>query len=171
MDIHKFLDDAGIAYEHYDHPAVFTCEEAQELLPDDIPGADTKNLFLRDKKGKRHILVTVGYDKSVDLKALSDLLDAKKLGFCSEERLMEHLGITPGSVSILALVNDADHNVECYIDEELWQADSFRVHPLINTASLVMSRDGIQQFAKATGHDLRVIKVPWYKEIEDLRLT
>lgn len=158
--IHAFLDSHGITYKHHDHPAVFTCEEAQELVPEGIGGADTKNLFLRDKKGKRHILVTVGYQKTVDLKALSDVLDAKKLGFCSEERLKEHLGITPGSVSILALFNDKKHAVECYIDSDLWNKDSFRVHPLVNTASLVISREGIEAFIKATGHELKVIDVP-----------
>jgi len=159
-DIHQFLEEHSIAYQHFDHSAVFTCEQAQELIPDDIPGADTKNLFLRDKKGKRHILVTVGYEKKVDLKALSELLDAKKLGFGSPERLEKYLGITPGAVSILALLNDTDHAVECYIDEDLWQHDSFRVHPLVNTASLVISREGIEKFLQATGHEYRIVKVP-----------
>lgn len=159
-DIHTFLSDHGISYEHYDHPAVFTCEQAQELLPADIPGADTKNLFLRDKKGRRHILVTVGYEKQVDLPALSDLLDAKKLGFASSDRLQAHLGITPGAVSILALVNDTLHAVEFYMDEDLWKSDAFRVHPLVNTASLVISREGIERFLAATGHELHIINVP-----------
>lgn len=159
-EIHKFLDSIGVTYEHHDHPAVFTCEQAQELVPEDIGGADTKNLFLRDKKGRRHILVTVGYDKNVDLKALGDVLDAKKLGFCSEERLMEHLGITPGSVSILALFNDKQHAVECYVDTDLWKEESFRVHPLVNTASLVVSREGIEKFTQATGHELHIVDVP-----------
>jgi len=159
-DIYDFLSSNDIEYEKFDHPAVFTCEQAQELIPDDIPGADTKNLFLRDKKGKRHILVTVGYEKKVDLKALSELLDAKKLGFGSPERLEKYLGITPGAVSILALLNDTDHAVECYIDEDLWQHDSFRVHPLVNTASLVISREGIEKFLQATGHEYRIVKVP-----------
>jgi len=159
-DIHQFLQDHGIPYGHYDHPAVFTCEQAQELIPEDIPGADTKNLFLRDKKGRRHILVTVGYEKQVDIKALSELLDAKKLGFGSPERLQKYLGITPGAVSILALVNDTEHAVEFYMDEDLWREESFRVHPLVNTASLVISREGLAQFLEATGHELRIVKLP-----------
>jgi len=160
MDIYQFLNDHSIPYERYDHPAVFTCEEAQRLIPEDVPGADTKNLFLRDKHGKRHILVTVGYDKKVDIKALSELLEAKKLGFGSPERLRKYLGIAPGSVSILALIHDPDHAVECFIDEDLWKHDSFRVHPLVNTASLVISREALQTFLQATGHTLKVIAVP-----------
>lgn len=158
--IDSFLTKHGIEFEHYDHPAVFTCEQAQELLPDDIPGADTKNLFLRDKKGKKHILVTVGYDKTVDLMALSELVGLKKLGFGSPDRLQKYLGITPGAVSILALMNDHDHEVEFYMDEDLWKHDSFRVHPLVNTSSLVVSREGIEKFLAATGHELHIVQVP-----------
>lgn len=159
-DIHQFLEEHGIPYEHFDHPAVFTCEQAQELISEDIPGADTKNLFLRDKNGRRHILVTVGYEKKVDLKALSELLDAKKLGFGSPERLQKYLGITPGAVSILALVNDTEHAVEFYMDEDLWKEESFRVHPLVNTASLVVPREGLEKFVQATSHELQIVKVP-----------
>jgi len=159
-DIHAFLSDNGIAYEHYDHPAVFTCEQAQELVPEDIPGADTKNLFLRDKKGANHILVTVGFDKTVDLHSLSEMLGLKKLGFGSPERLQKYLGITPGSVSILALIHDTDHHVQCFVDEDLWKNDSFRVHPLVNTASLVIRREGIEKFLEVTGHELHVVQIP-----------
>ena len=159
-DIHKFLNEHDIEYDHFDHPAVFTCEQAKELVPDDMPGADTKNLFLRNKNGKRHILVTIGYDKKVDLKALSKLLDAKNLSFGSPERLQKYLGITPGAVSILALLNDHDHEVEFFMDEDLWKEESFRVHPLVNTASLAISRGGIEDFLKATGHVLQIVKVP-----------
>lgn len=160
QDIYAFLTEHGISYEQYEHPAVFTCEQAQELLPDDIPGADTKNLFLRDKNGRKHILVTVGYDKKVDLHALSEMLELKKLGFGSQERLLKYLGITPGAVSILALINDSDHEVEFYMDEELWKNDSFRVHPLVNTASLVIDKEGIEKFIQATGHEVRVVQIP-----------
>ena len=158
--VHQFLDKHGIAYEHHDHPPVFTCEEAQELVPDDIGGADTKNLFLRDKKGNNHILVTVGYDKNVDLKALSELVELKKLGFGSPERLEKYLGIKPGSVSLLALVNDSEHEVTCYVDSALWESESFRVHPLRNDASLVVTKAAVEQFLVATGHELHLIDVP-----------
>lgn len=160
MDIYEFLTAHDVDYEKHEHPPVFTCEEAQELVPDDIGGADTKNLFLRDKKGRHHALVTVGYDTKVDLLALGEVVGIKKPGFGSAERLEKYLGITPGSVSILALVNDPDCEVTFYIDEELWKEDSFRVHPLRNDASLVISREGIEKFVTATGHELNVIAVP-----------
>jgi len=160
MDIHAFLNQHGIEYIHHDHPAVFTCEEAEQLLPNGIGGADTKNLFLRDKKGRKHALVTVGPQTKVDLNTLGELIALPKPGFASPERLLKYLGITPGSVSIMGLVNDPEHQVNFYIDAELWKAESFRVHPLRNDASLVISKQGIEAFLAASGHQLNVIEVP-----------
>lgn len=158
-DISTFLDQHGIDYENFEHPAVFTCEEAERLTPD-MPGAHTKNLLLRDRKGNRHILVVVGYDKSVDLKELSTVLQESKLSFASPERLMEHLGVEPGSVTLLGLINDPDHQVEVILDTAIWNADALQCHPLINTATLVIEHKGIEKFLEATGHVHQVIDVP-----------
>jgi len=158
-DIFEFLNLQGIAYERHDHPAVFTCEEAERLVPP-LPAAHTKNLFLRDKKGERHCLVVVGYDKQVDLKGLSATIDWTKLSFGSPDRLKRYLGIEPGSVSMLALVNDSAAEVAVFIDEDLWQAEAFQCHPLVNTATLVISRTGIEKFLEATGHAYQLISVP-----------
>ena len=106
MDIEAFLREHGIDAARHEHPPVMTVEESDRLVPR-LPGAKTKNLFLRDKKGARHFLVTVPHDLAVDLNALGSALGAGRLGFASPERLAKHLGITPGSVSLLALVNDA----------------------------------------------------------------
>ena len=159
MDIYQFLAEHDIAYQRYDHPPVYTCEEAEWLVPD-MPAAKTKNLFLRDRKGRRHFLVVVGYEKSVDLKALCPLLGVSKLGFGSPERLQRYLGVDPGSVSILGLVNDVDGEVEVIVDEDLWGAEAFRCHPLVNTSTLDISRDDIQRFLEITGHRGRVLNVP-----------
>ena len=70
MDIYEFFSEHGVDFERHDHPPVFTVEEAVRLVPE-LPAAHTKNLFLRDKKGRRHVLVVVGYDKTVDLKGLA----------------------------------------------------------------------------------------------------
>lgn len=159
MDIYQFLDDHDIEYERHDHPAVFTCKEAERLVPP-MPGAKTKNLFLRDRKGRRHLLVVVGYEKSVDLRALSPLLGVSKLGFASPARLERYLGVEPGSVSILGLVNDVNLEVEVIVDQDLWEAEAFRCHPLVNTSTLVISRDDLQHFLEITGHRLRLLDVP-----------
>ena len=159
MDIYQFLADHGIEYERHDHPPVFTCEEALRLVPP-LPAARTKNLFLRDRKGQRHFLVTVGYEKAVDLKALASVLGVSKLGLASAERLQRYLGLDPGSVSILGVVNDVDRQVEVVVDRDLWKAQAFQCHPLVNTSTLVISRDHLQRFLEITGHPVRVLVIP-----------
>lgn len=159
MDIEQFLTEQGIAYQRYDHPAVFTCEEAERHVPD-IPAAKTKNVFLTDQKGRRHFLVVVGYEKSIDLAALGPLLDAQKLRLASPRRLQEYLGVDPGSVTLLGLVNDRERAVELVLDVPIAEAAAVRCHPLINTATLSIGRDGMRKFLEATGHVPRVIDVP-----------
>jgi len=159
MDIYHFLTSHSISYERVDHPAVYTCEQAERLVPP-MPGADTKNLLVRDKKGRRHFLVVVGYEKAVDLKALSPLLDVNGLSFASPERLMKYLGIEPGSVSLLAIINDIECAVDVILDEDLWQADVLKCHPLVNTSTLAIRRTDIQKILTVTGHRWRVLSVP-----------
>src|SRR5438045_9786529 len=101
MDLPSFLARHGIEAKRVEHAAVMTVEESEHLVPP-LPGAKTKNLFLRDKKGARHFLVTVPAARSVDLNALGAILGTGRLGFASPERLHKHLAITPGSVSLLA---------------------------------------------------------------------
>jgi Ala-tRNA(Pro) deacylase len=159
MTFIEFLDTHEIAYVRHDHPAVYTVEEADQLVPE-LPGAKTKNLFLRDDKGRRHFLVLVPSDKRVNLKALKDVLGAKRISFGSPERLKKYLGIEPGSVSLLAVYNDGAHRVEVFMDRELWEADTFLFHPLVNTSTLVIKKTGIERFLEATGHDLNIVDVP-----------
>jgi len=158
-NIYEFLNQHGIAYERFDHQAVFTVEESRRLLPT-MPGADTKNLFLRDKKGKRHLLVIVPHAKAVDLKELAKVIGVNRLSFGSPERLAKYLGINPGSVSLLALLNDSVKKVEVYLDGVLDRAHALRCHPLINTSTLVISRPGIDLFLKGTGHSLNIVAIP-----------
>ena len=158
-NIYEFLDKCNIEYQRYDHPPVFTVEDVHRLTPD-LPGAKTKNLFFRDKKGNRHFLVVVPADKRVDLKALPTVLESSKISFGSPDRLMEHLGITPGSVSLLAIVNDQENKVEVIIDESLWTSEAFQFHPLVNTSTLVISRDNIKRFLDATGHKVKIMEIP-----------
>ena len=159
MDIFEFLQAQGIVAERHTHPPVMTVEESLRLVPK-LPGLKTKNLFLRDKKGRRHLLVTVPHDLAVDLHALGISLDVQKLGFASADRLLQHLGIRPGSVSLLALFNDKAHAVEFVIDRRLWEADAVQAHPLINSQTLVLGHADLERFLAATGHVPRVIDVP-----------
>ena len=160
MNLTAFLAHHGIEGQRFEHPPVMTVEESERLVPR-LPGAKTKNLFLRDKKGLRHFLVTVPHRVAVDLNALGMQLGAGRLGFASAERMMRHLGITPGSVSLLALVNDAAHAVEFVIDRRLWEADAVHAHPLVNSATMVIPHAQLERFLKATGHhSVRIIDLP-----------
>jgi Ala-tRNA(Pro) deacylase len=159
MDIERFLCCHGIHAPSVEHPPVMTVDEADRLVPP-LPGAKTKNLFLRDKKGGRHLLCTVPAHLPVDLKQLGALLVDGTLGFASAERLQKYLGIAPGSVSLLALFNDRARAVEFVIDRTLWHAPALQAHPLVNTRTLSLSHAELERFLAATGHTPRVIDVP-----------
>ena len=159
MDIYAFLEKQSIAYQKFEHPPVYTCEQAEQLVPS-MEAAPTKNLFLRDRKGLRHFLVVVGYEKSVDLKQLAPLLGADRLLLASAERMQKYLGVEPGSVTLLGLANDAGLGVEVVLDRTISEASSLRCHPLVNTATLAISQVDLQRFLVATGHTSRVLEVP-----------
>ena len=156
-DIYTVLQTLGIAYERYDHDAVFTCDDAERAVPD-AGAVHTKNLFVRDKRGRRHLLVITTCAKSADLKRLADLVDADNLSFASAERLERYLGVSKGAVTILGLVNDTAHAVELVIDADVWRAPRIHAHPLVNTATLVLSHEDVERFLKHTGHPARVVE-------------
>ena len=157
--VFELLTEHQIVYQRFDHPPVFTCEEARAVSPN-LPGAETKNLFLRDGKGKKHFLLTVGADKTVNLKALSTYLGVSGLSFASPERLKKYLGVDPGSVTLLGAVNDLEKAVEVLVDRELWKAESLQCHPLVNTITIVMARTDLERLLTISGHDVRPIDVP-----------
>ena len=155
-DIYNYLDLNEVSYKRYDHKAVFTVEESKIYSPN-MNGASTKNLFLRDKNGSRHFLITLPEDKKIDLKILSNKLKSSRLSFASPERLKKYLSIEPGSVSLLALANDEDKNVEAYIDKVIWREKSILCHPLVNTSTLQIPIDDMEKFLIKTGHGLNLI--------------
>jgi len=128
------LASLGIAHSALEHQAVFTVEES-EAIHDALPGAHTKNLFLKDSGGT-FFLVTVDHALRVDLKALAPVIGAKKLSFGKAEDMEALLGVTPGSVTPLAAINDRDGKVRVVLDERLVGADAVHVHPLRNTATI-----------------------------------
>ena len=129
-------------------------------VPAAASGIQTKNLFLRDRRGRRHWLLVTSCDKAVDLGALGPAIEANRLGLASAERLAAHLGVTPGSVTVLALVNDPGHAVELLVDAEVWRAGAWRCHPMVNSATLVIDQPDIERFLALTGHVPRVLDVP-----------
>lgn len=155
----RFLNRHNIPFERHDHAAVFTVDQVSELVSIDR-GARTKNLFVRDKRGRRHVLIVVPFDVSVDLMKLGELLQLGRLSFASETRLFNYLGVEPGSVTLLGVINDSEQQVEVVIDERIWAAEFVRCHPLHNTSTLVIGNAGLKSIFEATGHQPHVLMVP-----------
>ncbi len=147
----KFLETRHFVFERFEHPAVFTCEEA-ELHRPERPAVSTKNLFLCDKKARQFFLVVTSCEKTMKLDELSSQLGVSRLRFGSEENLMRLLGVTRGSVTMMGLANDTDHQVELWLDAEIWQNEYFQSHPLVNTATLVLPKSELERFFSLTGH-------------------
>lgn len=157
QDFLNFLDVNGFTYQRVEHPAVFTCAEA-ELHRPRVPAVSTKNLFLCDKKARRFFLVVTSCEKTVKLDALAPQLGVAYLRFASEENLQRILGVTRGAVTMMGLANDTEHLVELWIDSEIWQGENFLSHPLVNTATLVLSKEELERFFTLTGHSLHIFE-------------
>jgi Ala-tRNA(Pro) deacylase len=158
FDLPAFLEKHGIGFVRHDHPPVDTCEEELRHVPES-GAARTKNLFMRDRRGRRHLLLVTLCSKSVSIADFAETAGADRLSFASPERLMTHLGVEPGAVTLLGLVNDASHAVELFVDTDVWAAPSIHAHPLRNDATLVLSHDDVVRFLAATGHQPRIVSV------------
>ena len=149
------LDALGIAVTTHDHDPVFTVEESRHLH-DALPGGHCKSLFLRNKKGQCW-LVVCEEDTPVDLKALSAQLGAGRFSFGSAERLMQYLGVTPGSVTPFALINDPEATVRVVLDQRMLRHELLNYHPLVNTRTTAIARDDLIRFIEACGHAYEII--------------
>ncbi len=153
------LEGLGIATTTVEHVAVFTVAESQ-FIKESIPGGHTKNLFLKDRKG-RIFLVTAQSEAQIDLKRLHETIGASgRVSFGSAELLGEVLGVEPGSVTPLALVNDVEGRVSFVLDERLMGYDIVNVHPLVNTMTTTIAAGDLLDFLRATGHEPRVLALP-----------
>ncbi len=157
VEMLTYLDARQFAYQRIEHPPVYTCEQADLYRPK-LPAVSTKNLFLRDKHGLLFLIMT-DCDKKLDLKHLGQLLHAPKLHFASPEKLKEMLGLDPGAVTVLGLVNDDQHRVQLWVDASIWDAAHFLCHPLVNTATLVISKKDLERFFELTGHAIHLVEM------------
>jgi Ala-tRNA(Pro) deacylase len=146
-DLIAFFDAHGIDHATTDHQAVFRVGEG-EGIKDDIPGAHTKNLFLKDAKG-RLWLISAKDDTQIDLKRLHTVIGSARLSFGSAELMEQALGVTPGSVTAFAMINGAERDVTFVLDHRLAQADRVNFHPLVNTATTGLSQADFAQFFRA----------------------
>ena len=151
------LDALGIEWTLVDHEPVMTVADSSQLHAA-VPGAHTKNLFLKDAGG-RFWLVTAPHDARINLKALPALIGARKLSFAKPDDMARLLGVTPGSVTPLAAMNDGGGQVTVVIDGALAAAARINVHPLRNSATLSLSGRDLVAFLEHHGHPPRVVEV------------
>ncbi|MGE0651933.1 MAG: prolyl-tRNA synthetase associated domain-containing protein [Alphaproteobacteria bacterium] len=144
------LAELGLAQRSVEHPPVFTVEEAKALRGN-LPGHHVKNLFLRNRKEEMWLVVALE-DRAIDLKRLGEVLGAGRLSFGSADRLRRILGVEPGSVTPLALINDGAHQVRLALDRGLMEGGPVNVHPLVNTMTTAMAPADLLRFFAATGH-------------------
>lgn len=134
-----YLTEHHINYKLFRHAPLFTCEQALEVIAQlHIPGMGIKNLFLKDSKKKLYLIVAT-YDTRVDLKTVGKVLEAKELRFADATLLMNYLGVEPGSVTPLAVINDREQMVQIIIDANILKQEYIQVHPLKNDATVVIT--------------------------------
>jgi Ala-tRNA(Pro) deacylase len=157
-DLFAFLDRLGIAHRTVTHPPLFTVEQSRALRGL-IPGGHTKNLFLKDKKDALYLVVALE-DAAVDLKGLHRRLGASgRFSFGSADLLRQALGVEPGAVTPFAAINDTGRRVSVVLDAAMMERDTLNYHPLDNTMTTSIARDGLMKFLEATGHPPRILAV------------
>jgi Ala-tRNA(Pro) deacylase len=154
-ELFAYLDGLGIAHETVRHPAVFTVEEARSARGQ-MAGGHTKNLFLRDKKGAL-FLVVAPENAAIELRSLHRLLGASgRFSFGSADLMRETLGVEPGSVTPFAVINDKASRVTVILDAAMMAQAVLNFHPLTNTATTTIPRQGLLKFLEASGHPPRI---------------
>ena len=156
MNIKKYLQEKEIKFKTYEHPAVYTCEEAEKYNKN-MKGIHSKNLFLKNKKSTKFYLIIVPAEKKTDLKELSRIVD-DKLTFANEKDLKEKLKLLTGAVSPFGLINDESGEVNLLVDQEVWNSDYVSFHPNINTETLELSRQDFHKYVMSLKNKLIIIK-------------
>src|SRR5258705_6368806 len=148
-DLEAFFDREGIVHTAHDHPAVFRVGEGEDINAA-IPGAHTKNLFLKDAKDQLW-LISAKDRTEIDLKRLHHVIGSARLSFGNAALMEETLGVAPGSVTAFGLVNDKDRRVRFVLDRALAEAAQVNFHPLTNTATTGLSADDFRKFLAVVG--------------------
>ena len=158
-DLFRLFADLAIENRTVEHEAVFTVEQSR-AIKEDIPGGHSKNLFVKDKKGRLFLIVAQA-DTRIDLKRVHEALGASgRVSFGSADLLREVLGVEPGSVTPFAVMNDRARRVAVVLDARLMANGFVNFHPLVNTATTTVSREGLLAFLRATGHEPVTLALP-----------
>ena len=153
-NLYALLKKLNITFDYYEHPSTPTIEEAIKYWKD-IEATHCKNLFFRNHKGNRHYLVIFDHRKTLNVKTLEAMLHQGKLSFASEERMAKYLGVKPGSVTPLALINDKENHVKLFIDNDIKNGERVSFHPCINTASIVIKTNDFIRFLQHTRSEVK----------------
>ena len=151
------LDELRISYKQFEHPPLFTVNDAKDHQ-DQMKGMHVKNLFLRDKK-KRNFLLVAEQDTEINLKTLHEKFESDRLSFGSQDRLWQFLGVRPGAVSPLALINDKSNEVTLVFEDKLQADNTIYFHPLVNDITLGVKLPHLVSFFTFTNHKTKFVKL------------
>lgn len=158
--VYDLLDELGITYERIDHEAAETMEACEAVDAMLAPAVICKNLFLCNTQKTKFYLLMIRGDKKFKTKEISHQINSPRLSFAPQEYMEKYLDITPGSVSVMGLMNDTKHHVRLLVDEDVFHSEYVGCHPCINTSSLrIKSKDVFGKFIEKTGHDFTLVKL------------
>ena len=158
QQVYDFLKELEITFDYLEHPEAPTIEIAKQYWVD-LDSTHCKNLFFRNHKGNKHYLVVFHCDQNLAIRDLEQRLKQGKLSFASPQRMEKYLGLQPGSVSPLGLVNDKDNHVHLFLDKNLLKAEKLSFHPNDNRASLSITLSDFQRYLDAVGNSYEWIEL------------
>lgn len=151
-----YLKASDISFDLYEHEPVFTVDQAK-IHTGHLPGMHCKNLFLRNRNGKKHYLLVLQEDTNVNLKAFSEEIGSTNLSFASSERLYEYLKLRPGSVGPFGLLNDTSRHVEVYFDSVVYESEYSAFHPNINNQTVVLKTKDLIKLLEDLGYQVKIL--------------
>lgn len=157
IKVYDFLDALDIEYFRTDHQAVGTIADCLEV--DQVLGITIcKNLFLCNRQKTKYYLLMIPGDKKLKTKELSAQISVSRLSFAAGEDMVKYLNVTPGSATVMGLMNDVDNRVQLLVDEEVSEEEFMGCHPCVNTSSLKLrTKDVLDTFLKAVHHDYQLV--------------
>jgi Ala-tRNA(Pro) deacylase len=156
--LYQLFEELSIKFDYHEHPEAPTIEIAREYW-EGIDATHCKNLFFRNHKGNKHYLVLLECNQELNIHDLEKRLKQGKISFASPERMNRFLGVTPGSVTPFGLINDLEKHVHVFIDKNLQLSDKLSFHPLVNTASVVISFSDFTKFLNHQGNTYEFIEL------------
>lgn len=156
-ELFRHFENLGIPTTTVEHDAVFTVAESDQLHRN-LKGGHTKNLFLKDAKGRLFLVVAESHAE-IDMKQLHKRIGSARLSFGKPDLLERTLGVTPGSVTAFSIINDTDGAVDIIIDDQLMAFDTVNCHPLTNTATTAIATSDLLKFIQSTRHEARILSL------------